>query len=106
MTDHPTLGDLQQLAMLAVARLGDDAYGSAIREELVRVAGREVAVSTVYVTLVRLEEQGLVASEQVSPEPGAGGRGKRYFRVTPQGWAALRASWEALARMWEGVEPA
>lgn len=106
MSDPITLGDLQQLSMLAVARLGDGAYGSAIREELRKVAGREVAVSTVYVTLVRLEDQGLVASEKTEPDPGEGGRGRRYFRITPEGWRALEASRGALARMWDGVEPA
>lgn len=102
-----TLGDLQQLTMLAVARLGNEAYGNAIRRMLADVAGREVAVSTVYVTLVRLEDDGLVASTHEDPEPGAGGRGRRYFRVTPAGWVALRASREMHERMWKGiVEPA
>jgi DNA-binding PadR family transcriptional regulator len=68
-----SLGDLQQVTMLAVARLGERAYGAAIREELLRVAGRRVAVPTVYVTLVRLEEQGLVASSEDPPVPGRGG---------------------------------
>lgn len=98
-----SLGDLQQLVMLAVARLGDEAYGNAIRQELADVAGRRVAVSTVYVTLVRLEDNGLVSSKQAEPEPGAGGRGRRYFRVAPEGWAALHASREMHDRMWAGV---
>ncbi len=98
-----TLGALQQLTILAVGRLGEGAYGNAIRQELADVAGREVAVSTVYVTLIRLEDDGLVSSEQVEPAPGAGGRGRRYFRVTPAGWAALRTSREMHDRMWAGV---
>lgn len=94
------LGDLQQLAMLAVARLGADAYGAGVRDELKRVAGREVSVPTVYVTLVRLEEQGLVKSADAD---GAGGRPRRVFELTPGGWSALQAARASMARMWEGV---
>lgn len=98
-----SLGDLQQLAMLAVARLGDEAYGAAIRDELARVAGRKVSVQTVWVTLVRLEEQGLTASKEVAaPE---GGRPRRVFRLTPEGWGALEHARASMARMWEGVVP-
>ena len=100
------LGDLQQLVMLAVARLGPEAFGSAIQDELVRVSEREVSVATVHVTLVRLEEQGLVRSRRTDPDPSRGGKGKRIFELSPQGWEALEASRQALARMWEGVEPA
>ncbi len=98
------LGDLQQLTMLAVVRLGDQAYGGAVQSELARVAGRPVAVATVYVTLVRLEDHGLVES---GPGPGQMrdvGRPRRYFRLTEAGWEALRASRRTLARMWDGVE--
>jgi DNA-binding PadR family transcriptional regulator len=100
------LGDLQQLTMLAVARLGKDAFGSVIQDELLRVSDRDVSVATVYVTLVRLEDQGLVRSTTLEPDPGKGGRGKRIFKITPAGWEALEASRLALQRMWEGVEPA
>lgn len=98
-----SLGDLQQMAMLAVARLGDDAYGAAIRDELRRVGGRSVSVQTVYVTLVRLEEQGLVESDEVPQPEGRGGRARRVFRLTADGWQALEESRRSMARMWEGV---
>ncbi len=97
------LGDLQQMTMLAVARLDVDAYGAAIREELQRVAGRNVAVPTVYVTLVRLEEQGLVESSEAPATGERGGRARRVFRLTPTGWKALDQSRAAMARMWDGV---
>jgi DNA-binding PadR family transcriptional regulator len=93
-----SLGDLQQLTMLAVARL-------AIREELRDVANRKVSVPTVYVTLVRMEEQGLVDSSEAPREAGAGGRPRRVFRLTPAGWDALSAARASMARMWEGVVP-
>lgn len=98
-----SLGDLQQLAMLAVIRLGNKAYGAAIRDELGRVAGRTVSVQTVWVTLVRLEEQGLTASAEVAA-PG-GGRPRRIFRLTPEGWSSLEDARASMARMWEGVVP-
>lgn len=100
------LGDLQQLTMLAVARLGDEAFGGAIQDELRTNAGREVSVPTIYVTLVRLEDQKLVKSRKTAPDPARGGKGKRFFQLTPKGWKALRASRDALTRMWEGVTPA
>lgn len=93
------LGDLQHLTMLAVARLGDGAYADAVRRELLAVADREVAVATVHVTLVRLEDQGMVASEKRGSPP------KRYFELTPEGRSALEASWSALRRMWDGLAP-
>lgn len=96
-----SLGDLQQLTMLAVARVGEEAYGAAIRDELARVAGRKVSVQTVWVTLVRLEERGLAASTEVAaPE---GGRPRRVFRLTGEGWRALEEARASMERMWEGV---
>ena len=98
-----SLGDLQQLVMLAVERLGQAAYGAAIREELARVAGRRVSVPTIYVTLVRLEEQGLVLSREVSRTDGRGGRPRRVFQLTPVGWDALDEARASMERMWESV---
>lgn len=98
-----SLGDLQQLTMLAVVRLGPEAYGSAIRDELAEVAAREVAVPTVYVTLVRLEEQGLVRSTEEPRDDGRGGRARRVFELTPAGWEALQETRAAMSRMWRGV---
>lgn len=98
-----SLGELQHLTMLAVARLGPEAWGARIQDELAEVADREVSVPTVYVTLVRLEEQGLVRSDAVPPEEGQGGRARRVFELTPAGWNALHESRAAMSRMWRGV---
>ena len=98
-----SLGELQHMTMLAVARLADEAYGAAIRDELLRVANRKVTVPTVYVTLVRLEEQGLVESREAPGSGPRGGRPRRVFQLTPEGWAALDEARAAMARMWEGV---
>jgi DNA-binding PadR family transcriptional regulator len=89
--------------MLAVARLGPEAYGAAIQGELAEVADRRVSVPTVYVTLVRLEERGLVRSTEEPPPAGRGGRARRVFELTPSGWDALREARAAAGRMWRGV---
>jgi DNA-binding PadR family transcriptional regulator len=98
-----SLGDLQHMSMLAVARLGKDAYGARVRDELFEVGGRDVTVPTVYVTLIRLEEQGLVESEETPAEGSRGGRPRRVFRLTAVGWKALEAARISMAKMWEGV---
>ena len=102
--DAPTLGDLEELVLLAVLRLGADAYGAALRRELKARAGRVVSVSTIYVTLVRLEEKGLVRSELGAPTAVRGGKAKRVFALTPVGAEALEASRNVRTRMWEGLE--
>ena len=98
-----SLGDLQQMTMLAVVRLGRDAYGAAIRDELRRVADRTVSVQTIWVTLVRLEKQGLVESTEIPREAGRRGRARRVFRLTPAGSRALETARASMARMWNGV---
>ncbi len=98
-----SLGELQQMTMLAVARLDFEAYGATIRDELSTVASRKVSVPTVYVTLVRLEDQGLVESSEAARQDGRGGRPRRVFRLTPAGWDALHEAREAMTRMWDRV---
>lgn len=100
-----SLGALQQMVMLAVIRLGPDAYGPAVQSELARVANRRLAVPTVYNTLVRLEDQGLVASARAPAAGDRGGRARRVFRLTPAGWDALSEARVSMERLWEGVAP-
>jgi PadR family transcriptional regulator PadR len=104
MTQHETLGGFQQLVMLAILRLGDEAYGARMQRELDETAGRSVSISTVYVTMERLERKGLVESWLADPTPVRGGKSKRYYRLTKSGLRALRESREELDRMWQGVE--
>jgi len=100
------LGGLQQLVLLAVLRLGNDAYGARIQSELDERAGRAVAISTVYVTLDRLERRGLVRSWLGDPTPVRGGKAKRCYALTAAGKRALRESDATLRRMWAGLEEA
>ena len=97
------LGEFEQFVLLAVARLGDEAYGVTIRRTLVERAGRPVSFGAVYSTLRRLEEKGLIRSAYGDPEPVRGGRAKKYVALTARGRTALRQSHAALVRMAEGV---
>jgi PadR family transcriptional regulator len=98
------LGEFEQIVLLAILRLGDEAYGVPIRLEIQRRTGRALTVGALYRTLDRLEDKGHVSSAFSDPTPQRGGRSKRYFKIRPLGLRTLRASREALTAMWEGVE--
>ncbi len=98
------LGELEQMVLMAVLRL-DDPYPVSVRNEISARTGVELSRGTVYVTLHRLEERGLVRSALSDPTPQRGGKAKRCFEVTAAGKEALRESRRALARLSEGIEP-
>jgi DNA-binding PadR family transcriptional regulator len=98
------LGELEQLVMLAVLRMGDDAYGVSVRREIETRAGRGLTLGTVHKTLTRLEDKELLESYTGEPSPVRGGRRKRLFGVTRSGRAALRESLEASRRMARGLD--
>ena len=98
------LGEFEQMLLLAALRLGDDAYGVALMDELETRVGRRVSRGSVYVTLDRLEEKGWLTSSVSEPRPERGGRPRRLVRVTPQGVAELRRSREALLTLWDGLD--
>jgi len=85
--DH--LGRFEHLLLLAVIRLGDDAYGMTIRRELAEHTGREISVGAIYTALSRLEDRGYVQSKLGEPTPERGGKAKRYYRVLPAGKKAV-----------------
>jgi len=105
MARREHLGELEQIVLLAVVRLRDDAYGVPIRLEIERRIGRTLTVGALYRTLDRLELKGYVTSWFGEPTSERGGRSKRYFKVRPSGLRALRASHDALTAMWEGLGP-
>ena len=98
------LGEFEQIVLLAILRLGQEAYGVPIREEIERRTGRTLTVGALYRTLDRLEHKGYVSSAFSDPTPERGGRSKRYFTVKPPGLRILRASRAAMSAMWEGLE--
>lgn len=98
------LGELEHMILLAILRLGDDAYGMAIRDELEDQVGREVTRSAAYITLERLSKKGYLTTRMGDPTPSRGGRAKRYYELTAAGKEAMRVSGQALMRMWAGHE--
>jgi DNA-binding PadR family transcriptional regulator len=103
MAKRSYLGEMELMVLLAVMRLGDEAYGVPISKELLTLAGREVALGSIYAALDRLEEKDFVSSSLGDPTPQRGGRAKRYFRVTPTGLRALKMTRAALTNLWSGV---
>ena len=85
MPNRTHLGEMELMVLLAVVRLGDDAYGVPLSKELLNLAGRQVALGSIYAALDRIEQKGFVTSLLGDPTPERGGRAKRYFRATPAG---------------------
>lgn len=100
----PTLGELEQLVLLAILQCGEDAYTVPIGERLARGSRRRLARGALYTSLDRLESKGLVRSHLGEPLAVRGGRARRYFAVTPPGLDALRAARHALLTLSEGLE--
>jgi PadR family transcriptional regulator, regulatory protein PadR len=103
MSEQINLGGLELTVMLALLRLGEDAYGVPISREIERQTGREVALGSVYAALERLQGKGLVSSRLGEPTAARGGRAKRYFRATSQGLRETRETRHALMNLWRGV---
>jgi DNA-binding PadR family transcriptional regulator len=100
------LGEFEQIVLLAVLRLGRNAYGVTIWEEIQKRTGRSVMMGAVYATLERLESKRYVSSMLGDPTPERGGRAKKFFKITAQGAKALERSRRILANMWAGLDPA
>jgi DNA-binding PadR family transcriptional regulator len=99
----PSLGALELAALLTVARLGNDAYGLAVRRDLADRTGRDYSVGAIYTTLQRLEDKGLLRSRASDPLPVRGGRSRRHFALTGAGARALREAERRAASLWAGI---
>jgi DNA-binding PadR family transcriptional regulator len=97
------LGEFEQLILLAILRLGEQAYGVTIRAELADRARRTVTPGALYTALERLESKGLVTSRMGDPTPQRGGRAKRYVTVTAAGTQALARAVHAYERLLDGL---
>ena len=97
------LGSLEHIVLLALVRLGDDAYGMAVRREIEARTGRDLSIGAIYATLERLQAKGYVRSEVGEPTAERGGRAKRLFRIEASGEAALDASQQVLRSMTAGI---
>jgi PadR family transcriptional regulator, regulatory protein PadR len=97
------LTDFELMILLAILRVGDDAYGVPIAREIEETGGRSVVLAAVYAALDRLEDRALVTSTLGDPTPERGGRAKRIFTVTPKGMKSVRDTRRALVNLWTGV---
>jgi DNA-binding PadR family transcriptional regulator len=100
-SDH--LSDFELYVMLAVAALGDEAYGVTILTRIEDRTGRDVSIGAVYATLGRLADKGFVSFAYSDPEPVRGGRSRKLVTLTPAGARALRATTDSINRMLDGV---
>ena len=98
------LGELEHVLLWTVVRLDDEAYGMAVRDDLERRSGRDVARGAVYITLDRLVRKGYLTSRLGGASEERGGRARRYFTVTESGKQALRQARGALVSTWDGLE--
>jgi len=103
MKNSIALGEFEQIVLLAILRLDQQAYGVTIRTEITACTGREPAPGALYTTLERMEEKGMVRSWFGEATPQRGGRAKRYFAVTKVGRAALIRAQQAYQSLLEGL---
>lgn len=99
-----SLGEFEQIILLALMRLGPEAYGMTVRREIEERTGRQVSIGAVYATLERLESKGYVSSYAGEPTAERGGRAKRFFHLESNGEHALRESQEAISKMMAGLK--
>lgn len=97
-----SLGEFEQLILLAILQCGDEAYGAALQRQLERIP-RRVNLGAVYTTLIRLQQKGLVSARVGEPVAERGGRRRKYYRVLPAGLRQLERSLAALRRMTAGL---
>jgi DNA-binding PadR family transcriptional regulator len=98
------LGEFEQVVLLAVVRLGADAYGTTIRREIEARGGRASSIGAAYATLDRLVEKGYLKPREAAGGPEREGSAKRYFTITAAGIRALEEARSLQARMWDGIE--
>jgi PadR family transcriptional regulator len=99
----PTLSNFELMVMLAIIRIGDDAYGVSISNEIEETTGGEVLLGSVYDALTRLEDKGLISSALGEATAERGGRAKRHFRATAKGIRLVRDTQQSLMKLWKGL---
>ena len=104
MSQPGSLGEFEQVVLLAVLRLGENAYGVTVLNEIAECTGREPARGALYTTIDRMEEKGLVRTWLGDPTPQRGGRAKRYIKVTTRGRAAVIAAQRSYQSLLQGLD--
>ena len=100
------LGEFEYVVMLSLIRLGDEAYGMTVRQDIEERTERPISVGAVYAALERLEGKGYLTSREGETTRGRGGRSKTYYEVTASGQRAVRQTRAMFRRMEEGTERA
>ena len=95
------IGEFEELVLLTVASLGEDAYGVAIKEEIEKRSDRSISIGALHSTITRLEEKNYLKSWLGEPTQERGGRRKRYFEVTQQGKVALHEIKQLRDDLWK-----
>ncbi|MCR9253754.1 MAG: helix-turn-helix transcriptional regulator [bacterium] len=95
------LGEFQEVVMLSIMILGENAYGVTIQSEIQNRMNRNISRGALHTALTRLDEKGYIQSKQGDPTPERGGRRKRYYEVTASGISALKESKQLKQQMWE-----
>lgn len=99
-----SLGEFEQVVLLAILRLGEEAYGASIRAEIEKCTGREPTPGAMYTTLDRLEQKEMLISRMGEPTAERGGRAKRFFKVTKMGTAAVVRAQRSYQNLLEGLK--
>ena len=103
MAALPPLGEFEHIVLLAILRLGENAYGVTLRQEIRARTDRRPSLGALYTTVDRLEDKGLVRSRFGEPTAQRGGRSKRFFTVTAKGVEAIARAQRAYRRLLEGL---
>lgn len=98
------LGEFEHIVLLTLVRLGDEAYGMAVRSTIHGLIGRDISIGAIYTTLERLQAKGYVKSRMGEATATRGGRAKKYFEVTGKGRKALRNVRDNLNILWQGIQ--
>jgi PadR family transcriptional regulator len=93
------LGEFEYFILSSAARLGDDAYGAAMRQDIEALTGRQCSIGALYTTLDRLEQKGFVKTWMGEPTPERGGRSKKMVRITAKGIREAQEFYNAVARV-------
>ena len=104
MSAIDSIGEFEHVVLLAILRLGEEAYAVSVRDEILRCTGRDVSRGSIYITLDRLETKGYLKSYLADPTPERGGRSKRFYALRPLAVNALKESRRALVALWRGLE--
>jgi PadR family transcriptional regulator PadR len=97
---NKTIGEFEELVLLAVCILDGEGYGNAVKSELEKHTRRTMLLGAVHITLYRLQDKGLLKSELGGASEKRGDRRKRLFHITRKGMEYLRASQDVRQKMW------